>query len=210
MRIAVVNETSAADRNAEIVAALQGRGHEVYNAGMQRSGEKPELTYLQTATLSALLLNAGRADLVVGGCGTGQGFLNAVLQFPGVCCGLLLGPLDAWLFAQINGGNCVSLALNQGYGWAADVNLRLLFDALFSVEPCRGYPEHRRASQAESRELLKGLSRSAHRPMAGIVGSMDGRILLPVLRYPGVAEILEPATMEDRELAMAIAGRLTE
>ncbi len=75
--------------------------------------------------MSALLLNLKAVDFVVGGCGTGLGYLNAVMQYPGVFCGHLLTPLDAFLFARINAGNCVSLALNQGYGWAGDVNLRM-------------------------------------------------------------------------------------
>lgn len=74
MKIAVINETSAADRNADILAALDGLGHEVFNVGMRHNGEKPELTYIHTGFLGALLLNTGRVDFVVGGCGTGQGF----------------------------------------------------------------------------------------------------------------------------------------
>jgi hypothetical protein len=31
-------------------------------------------------------------DFVVGGCGTGLGYLNAVMQYPGVVCGHLLSP----------------------------------------------------------------------------------------------------------------------
>jgi len=116
MRIAVINETSAANRNADILAALHGRGHEIVNAGMKESGAQPELTYIHTGLMAALLLNLKRVDFVVGGCGTGQGFLNSVMQYPGVVCGHVLNGLDAWLFAQINGGNCISLALNQGYG----------------------------------------------------------------------------------------------
>jgi ribose 5-phosphate isomerase RpiB len=129
MKIAVINETSAADRNADILAALVGRGHAIINAGMKKNGEKPELQYIHTGLLAAILLNLQRVDLVVGGCGTGQGFLNAVMQYPGVCCGHILTDLDAWLFAQINAGNCISLALNQGYGWAANVNLKFIFTA---------------------------------------------------------------------------------
>ena len=41
MKIAVINETSAADRNADIMAALQGRNHTLYNAGMKKNGEEP-------------------------------------------------------------------------------------------------------------------------------------------------------------------------
>ena len=133
MRIAVINETSAADKNADILAALAPCGHEIINAGMRKSGEAPELTYMQTGFMSALLLNAGRADMVVGGCGTGQGYLNAVMQYPGVFCGHIATPLDAWLFTQINGGNCIALMLNQGYGWGSDINLKFIFERLFSV-----------------------------------------------------------------------------
>lgn len=71
MRIAVVNETSTADRNSDILAALDGRGHEIVNVGMTRGGGTPELTVIDTGFLSALLLATGRTDLVVAGCGTG-------------------------------------------------------------------------------------------------------------------------------------------
>ncbi len=42
------------------------------------------------------------------------------MQYPGVSCGLIADPLDAWLFSMINAGNCISLALNKGYGWAGE------------------------------------------------------------------------------------------
>jgi ribose 5-phosphate isomerase RpiB len=209
MRIAVINETSSADRNADVMAALAGRGHDVVNVGMTLSGSQPELTYIHTSFLAAVLLNAGRADLVVGGCGTGQGFLNAVMQYPGVVCGHLLTPLDARLFAEINAGNCVSLMLNQAYGWASDVNLRLLFDAFFMAEPGRGYPAHRRESQAESRALLAALSRATHRTMAEVVAGVDVRVVLPALSYPGVLDLLDLPTLHDRALADAIRQRIS-
>ena len=50
MKIAVINETSAADRNPAIIAALEGRGHEVLNVGMTKGFEPPELQYIQTGT----------------------------------------------------------------------------------------------------------------------------------------------------------------
>jgi len=208
MRIAVINETSAADRNADILAALDGRSHTVINAGMVKNGARPELTYIHTGLLAALLLNTGRADFVVGGCGTGQGFLNAAMQYPGVFCGHILTSLDAWLFAQINGGNCISLALNQGYGWAADVNLRFIFDCLFSVEFGVGYPAHRQASQRQSREILTGVSALTHRTMAEIVSALPGDVLLPVLQFPGVESLLDVDTLQDAALKTALVQRM--
>lgn len=202
MRIAVINETSAADKNADILAALEGRGHEVVNAGMTKTGAKPELTYIHTGLLAGLLLNLGRVDLVVGGCGTGQGFLNSAMQYPGVFCGLIQTPLDAWLFGQINGGNCISLALNFGYGWAGDINLMFIFDRLFSLgEFGKGYPPHRQESQQESLRVLKGVSRSTHRSLVEIIRGLDPAVLTPVLGFPGVPALLDPASIDDPELA---------
>ena len=97
MRIAVVSEISSCAKNRDVAAALAETGHEIINAGMTGPEDSPALTYLHTALLSALLLELELADLVVGGCGTGQGFLNAALQYPGVCCALVTEPLDAWL-----------------------------------------------------------------------------------------------------------------
>ncbi len=190
MRIAIINETSAADRNADIVSALEGRGHELVNCGMKKSGESPELSYIHTGLMAALMLGTGRADFVVGGCGTGQGFLISVLQYPGVACGHIVTPLDAWLFSRINGGNCVSLPLNQGYGWAGDVNLKLVFDSMFTPDFGQGYPERRREPQRISRELLVGISKSTHRALDEIVLTLPDEVVLPALGYPGFREAL--------------------
>lgn len=181
MRIAVINEVSACPKNADILAALACfPQHEVVNAGMASPEEENPLTYIHTGLMAAALLNAGACDLAVGGCGTGQGFLNSVLQYPGVVCGLLIEPLDAWLFSQINAGNCVSLALNKGYGWAGGLNLKLLFGELFRDPPGAGYPPHRSESQAESRQTLASVSRAAHKPFGEILRALDGELLLPL------------------------------
>lgn len=190
MRIVILNETSAADRNADIMAALDGRGHTLINAGMKQNGAKPELTYIHTGLLGALFLNLHVADFVVGGCGTGQGFLNSVLQYPGVACGHILTPLDAWLFTQINGGNCISLMLNQAYGWASNVNLKMIFDALFSVESGIGYPPHRKESQQNSRKVLTAVSESTHLAMHEIIQKLPEQIVEEALTYPGMLDAL--------------------
>ena len=208
MKIAVINETSAADRNADILAALDGLGHEILNVGMKRTGEKPELTYIHTGFLGALLLNAGRVDFVMGGCGTGQGFLNSVMQYPGVFCGHLMTPLDAWLFNQINAGNCISLALNQGYGWAGEINLKFLFEKLFSVEKGGGFPPHRRESQQQSRLLLAEINRETHRSFAEIISTLPDDVVKPALEYPGVLDVLDYESIDNWELKQAIARRL--
>jgi len=180
MRVAVVTEVSAANKNADILKALDGFGCVVINAGMQSPDEQPELTYIHTGLISALLLNLDAVDLVVGGCGTGQGFLNSVMQYPGVFCGLINDPLDAWLFSQINGGNCISLPLNKGYGWAGDINLKYIFEKLIVDEMGAGYPEHRKESQQQSRDKLKQISAASHLMMEDSLALLDETIVKTV------------------------------
>ncbi len=208
MRIAVINETSAANRNADILAALEGRGHEIINAGMTVTGAKPELSYIHTGLMTAILLQLNRVDFVVGGCGTGQGFLNSAMQYPGVFCGHILTALDAWLFMQINGGNCISLALHQGYGWAGDVNLRFIFDRLFSVERGAGYPAHRAVPQKEYRDKLTRVSGMTHRPLAEIITALPDDAVLPVLDYPGVKDLIDVNSIADPGLKEAFLQRM--
>jgi len=208
MKIAVINETSAADRNADVLAALQGRGHALCNAGMKKNGEKPELLYIQTGLMAAILLNLNRVDFVVGGCGTGQGFLNSCMQYPGVFCGHILTPLDAWLFTQINGGNCISLALNQGYGWAANINLSFIFDRIFSVERGCGYPAHRKEPQQASRQTLEQVSSVVHRSFAEIIETLPDPVLKPTLEYPGFIDLVDIASIPDEGLKQAFFNRL--
>ncbi|MFB0920205.1 MAG: RpiB/LacA/LacB family sugar-phosphate isomerase [Oscillospiraceae bacterium] len=173
MRIAVISEVSARDKNPFILEALRETDAEVFNVGMANGMPPPELTYIHTGLMAALALETGAADFVVGGCGTGLGFLLSVMQYPKVFCGLIIDPVDAWLFSQINGGNCISLALNKGFGWAADINLKYIFEKLFCDEAGRGYPPHRSKSQQESRKLLENISTTTHREFASILKEID-------------------------------------
>ncbi|MEA3477417.1 MAG: RpiB/LacA/LacB family sugar-phosphate isomerase [Bacteroidota bacterium] len=205
MRIAVINETSAADKNKDIIAALEGRGHQIINAGMTETGGEPEMTYIHTGLLSAMLLNLRKVDLVIGGCGTGQGYLNSVMQYPNCFCGLIQNPLDIWLFGQINGGNAISLVLNFGYGWAGDINLKFIFDRLFELPALgKGYPPHREESQQASRKILEEISVATHKSFADIITSLDDKVVKPVLDYPGVKELLDIDSIEDEKVKQTL------
>lgn len=178
MKIAVINEVSASSRNEDIINALRRTTDaKVLNVGMKNPSQIPSLTYIHTSYMAAILLNTGSCDFVIGGCGTGQGFLNGVLQFPNVVCGLIAEPLDAWLFSQINGGNCVSLPLNKGYGWAGNIGLEYIFEKLFADPAGAGYPKERASSQARSREILADISKISHRDFIEILKASDPEIL---------------------------------
>jgi Ribose 5-phosphate isomerase RpiB len=210
MRIAVINEVSACSRNGDIVAAIRASlpDAEIQNVGMTTPNGQPELTYIHTGHMAGILLNAGVTDLIVGGCGTGQGFLNSAMQFPNVFCGLIVEPVDAWLFSQINNGNCISLSLNKGYGWAGDIGLRYIFEKLFSDPGGQGYPLARAESQAASRAILTAMSARSHRPIARILEDTPDEILEVLAQQESFMSLLTDAEGSDsaREIA-DILGR---
>jgi len=204
MKIAVINEISAADKNGDILKALEGREHEVLNLGNTAATQTPGLLYIHTGLMSAVLLNLKAVDFVVGGCGTGLGFLNSVMQYPGVFCGHLLTPLDAFLFARINAGNCISLALNQGYGWAGDVNLRMIFDQLFTPDAGCGYPPHRAEPQRQGREMLAQVSKVTHKSMEEILPALPENLVRTVLDSPGFRPVLEEAVRGEGNINLVL------
>jgi len=191
MRIAVVNEFSARDKNPHILEALAATGAKILNIGMPDGPAWRDLTYVHTGLIAALALETGCADFVVGGCGTGQGFMISAMQYPGVFCGFVTNALDAWLFSRINAGNCVSLALNKGYGWAGDIELRYIFEKLFCGEDGQGYPANRREAQQVSRNLLAAAGRAGHRDFLDILPALDPAILGPVLDHAPFMECVE-------------------
>jgi ribose 5-phosphate isomerase RpiB len=192
MKIAVIIEGSTKHRNTDVVSALDGRGHEVYNLGMKNEEGEPDLTYMETGFMSALVLNLKAVDFVVGGCGTGQGYMNAVLQFPGTACGLLIDPVDAFLFSQVNAGNCVSLCLNKGYGnLGGALNLAYLFQNLFSDTYGQGYPAARKEIQINARKKLSRLSVDTHKPMKEILSVIDREIIDRTLSFPGILDFIK-------------------
>lgn len=206
MKIAVINEVSARDKNPMIVEALENRGFDLFNVGMKSGDDNPsELTYIHTSLMAAILLNLGAVDFVVGGCGTGQGFLIASMQYPCLYTGLIVDPLDAWLYSQINGGNCISLPLNKGFGWAANLNLKIIFDKLFQDEFGAGYPEARKASQKQSRERLQAISNYTHRSMEEILQETDEEILKAIFSYPDFKELVQ-GEVKDKRLQNFIIG----
>jgi ribose 5-phosphate isomerase RpiB len=201
MNIAVVTEVSTVEKNKFIMDAVSGLGHSVSNLGMIGSEGETELTYIHTGFISALLINSGVVDFVIAGCGTGQGFMNSVLQYPRIFCGLIESPLDAWLFQKINGGNCISLALNKGFGWAGNVNLQFIFQHLFAAKPGEGYPESRRVSQGQSRDLLKSVSTATHCSMLDIIDKLPVDLVSTAIQFPGIMGVLRKTS--DKSLIQA-------
>jgi hypothetical protein len=99
--------------------------------------------------------------------------------------------------------------LNQGYGWAGDVNLRMIFDAYFSVERGAGYPPHRQAPQRASRMTLWRVTGLTHYPWPEIIARLSDDILRPALTYPGFADLLDIDSIADDGLKAALREAFT-
>lgn len=158
MRIALINENSQAAKNDMIYSTLKkvadSKGFEVDNYGMYSADDKAQLTYVQNGILAAILLNSGAADFVVTGCGTGEGAMLALNSFPGVICGHVVDPFDAYMFMQINDGNAIALPFAKGFGWGAELNLTYIFEKLFEGEPGGGYPKERVVPEQRNKKIL--------------------------------------------------------
>jgi len=157
MKIALMMENSQAGKNAVILEQLNAvagpLNHDVFNVGM--SDEKDHhLTYIHLGIMASILLNAKAVEFVVAGCGTGQGAMMSLNAHPGVVCGYCLEPSDAFLFNQINNGNAIAMAFAKGFGWAAELNARYIFEKAFTGPRGEGYPVERKAPQVENASIL--------------------------------------------------------
>ena len=151
MKIALINESSVVAKNRMILEELKGvcepLGHQVFNYGMSEEDPDLDLSYVDIGYLTAILLNAKAVDFVVTGCSSGEGACMASNSYPGVYCGYIKDPVDAYLFGQINDGNAISLSYNKDFGLAGELNLRYIFREYFQSEHGIGYPQDRAALQ---------------------------------------------------------------
>ncbi|WP_313535239.1 RpiB/LacA/LacB family sugar-phosphate isomerase [Sphingomonas sp.] len=181
MKIALITENSQAAKNGIIHQALtnvaEPLGHQVFNYGMYAAEDTAALTYVMNGLLAGILLNAGAVDFVVTGCGTGMGSMLACNAMPGVFCGLVMDPTDAFLFGQINDGNAISMPYAKGFGWAAELNLEDVYRKLFEGERGLGYPKERAEIMRKNRGILSDLKRVTCNDMLTVLKNVDQDLL---------------------------------
>lgn len=181
MKIALINENSQASKNSLIYDALKKvadtKGYDVINFGMFSVEDENSITYVQVGILTAILLNSGAVDYVVTGCGTGEGAMLAANAFPNVLCGHVVDPSDAYMFAQINGGNAISIPFAKGFGWGAELNLEYIFEKLFAEESGNGYPKERAIPEQRNRKILDEVKKITHNDILSILKGLDRELL---------------------------------
>lgn len=201
MKIALINENSQAAKNGIIHDALtavaEPLGHQVFNYGMYSAEDSASLTYIMNGLLAGILLNSKAADFVVTGCGTGMGSMLACNAMPGVFCGLVVDPTDAFLFGQINDGNCLSMPYAKGFGWAAELNLQDVYRKLFDGERGLGYPKERAEIMRKNRGILKELKSVTCHDMLTVLKTVDQDLLRAAIAGERFAEHFYPNSQDE-------------
>ena len=209
MKIALIIENSQAAKSAIIHDALISvaakHGHEVFHYGMYAPEDKASLTYVMNGLLAGILLNSGAADFVITGCGTGMGSMLACNAMPGVFCGLVIDPTDAFLFNQINDGNAMSMPYAKGFGWAAELNLQDCYAKIFENVGGAGYPKERAEIMAKNRGILKSLKAASCRDMLDVLKAVDQDLLRAAIAGERFAEYFYP-NCKDQGIADYLLG----
>ena len=208
MKIALIIENSQAAKSNIIHEALatvasslrpilDTVGHEVYHYGMYAPEDEAQLTYVMNGLLAGILLNSKAADFVITGCGTGMGSMLACNSMPGVFCGLVIDPTDAFLFSQINDGNCMAMPYAKGFGWAAELNLQDCYRKIFENEGGAGYPRERAEIMRRNRGILKDLKAAACNDMLTVLENVDQDLLRAAIAGEKFAEYFYPNSQDD-------------
>ena len=209
MKVALIIENSQAAKNGIIHDALKAAaeplGHQVSNYGMYSAEDAASLTYVMNGLLAGILLNSKAADFVVTGCGTGMGSMLACNAMPGVFCGLVVDPIDAFLFNQINDGNAMSMPYAKGFGWAAELNLQDCYRKIFENEGGAGYPKERAHFMAANRSILKDVKAASCRDMLTVIKTVDQDLLKAAVAGEHFAEYFY-ANCQDDEIAAYLRG----
>jgi ribose 5-phosphate isomerase RpiB len=175
MRIGIIQASSQADKNLLLFNTVTkyAPGDEVINFGC-RENEPNQYSYVEISILAGLLLAGKAVDFIVTGCSSGQGMMLACNSFPGVICGYAPSPTDAYLFAQINNGNAISLPLGEKYTWSGYENFEKTIAKLFSEPFGQGYPKEESSRKLKDTATLKMIRHHSQRSATELMNSLEG------------------------------------
>lgn len=191
MRIGVIQASSQTGKNNILYETVlrNAKQHEVVNFGCFPN-EKETYSYVDISTEIGLLIASGAIDFAVTGCSSGQGMMLACNSIPGVLCGYTPTPQDVFLLGRINNGNAISVPLGLNYGWAGEVNLGYIMEALFSTPFGTGYPMEDAERKRKDTALLKDMRRQANVPFLSFLQSIDKEMVCRNIRRDIVTDFI--------------------
>ena len=191
MKIGIILASSQAEKNLLLYNTVvqYAVNDNVINFGC-REDERERYSYVEIAVLAGLLLESKAVDFIVTGCSSGQGMMLACNSFPGVLCGYVPSPMDAYLFAQINDGNAVSLPLGEQYTWAGYENFERTIAKLFSEPFGQGYPKEAAARKIKDTIMLKKIRHRSQISAAELMDLLDDSFAEHILRKQDVIQYI--------------------
>lgn len=191
MRVGTIQGSSQAQKNRLLFETVKkyATGHEVVNFGCHMY-EAYSYSYVEISVLIGLLIASGSVDFIVTGCSSGQGMMLACNSMPGVLCGYAPTPKDAYLFAQINNGNVISLPLGEEYTWSGVVNFEKTIEKLFSEPFGQGYPKKEAVRKQKDTEKLKEIRELSQINMIDLIKRMDRKVIEAIMKKEDVVSFV--------------------
>ena len=191
MRVGIVQGSSQAQKNRLIYETVKkyATGHEVVNFGCHMT-EEYSYSYVEISVLIGLLTASHSVDFIVTGCSSGQGMMLACNSMPGVLCGYAPTPKDAYLFAQINNGNVISLPLGEEYTWSGAANFEKTIEKLFSEPFGQGYPKSEAVRKQKDTKELKEIRALSQIDMVDLIKRMDREVIEVIMKKEDVVSFV--------------------
>ena len=101
--------------------------------------------------------------------------------------------MDAYLFAQINDGNAISLPLGEEYTWAGEENCEETIAKLFSEPFGGGYPKSEAERKLRDTALLKEIRRNSQVEYRELFATLDPETKRKVLSKLDVMQYVNKA-----------------
>ncbi len=191
MTIGVIQASSQAQKNSLLFDTVKRYAPDsvVVNFGCKEN-EEEKYSYIEISLLTGLLLASGSVDFIVTGCSSGQGMMLACNNMPGVLCGYAPSPMDAYLFAQINNGNAISVPLGEDYTYTGIDNLERTIEKLFSEPFGQGYPKGQEERKMKDTSLLKNIREKSQVRTIELMQSLDTVIVDKIKKKKDVIEFI--------------------
>lgn len=191
MTIGVIQASSQAQKNSLLFNTVKRYAPDsvVVNFGCKEN-EEEKYSYIEISLLTGLLLASGSVDFIVTGCSSGQGMMLACNNMPGVLCGYAPSPMDAYLFAQINNGNAISVPLGEDYTYTGIDNLERTIEKLFSEQFGQGYPKGQEERKLKDTSLLKNIREKSQVRTIELMQSLDTVIVDKIKKKRDVIEFI--------------------
>lgn len=191
MTIGVIQASSQAQKNSLLFNTVKRYAPDsvVVNFGCKEN-EEEKYSYIEISLLTGLLLASGSVDFIVTGCSSGQGMMLACNNMPGVLCGYAPSPMDAYLFAQINNGNAISVPLGEDYTYTGIDNLERTIEKMFSEPFGQGYPKGQEERKLKDTSLLKNIREKSQVRTIELMQSLDTVIVDKIKKKKDVIEFI--------------------